>query len=66
MIENTFYKPLTPTFRVEIQNSIAQNMAELNTCEQNGLVSAQKTGLEVLSNLINFLPDGYPIPMKRN
>lgn len=61
-----FYQPLTPAFRAEIQNSISQNMAELNTCKENGLVSAQKTGLKVLSNLINSLQDGYPIPMKRN
>lgn len=65
-MKDTFYKPLTPAFRTEIQNGISQNMAELNTCKQNGLVSAQKTGLKVLSNLINSLPDGYPIPMKRN
>lgn len=66
MIENTFYKPLTPAFRVEIQNSIAQNMAELNTCQNTVYVSAQKTGLNVLSYLIETLPDGYLIPMKRN
>lgn len=66
MIENTFYKPLTPAFRTEIQNSISQNMAELNTCEENVLVSAQKTGLNMLSYWIESLPDGYLIPMKRN
>lgn len=63
---NEFYKPLTPMFREKIQDSISQNMAELNTCQNNAFVSAQKTGLKVLSNLIKFLPDGYPIPMKRN
>lgn len=65
-MHDTFYQPLTPAFRSKIQESITQNMAELNTCKENGLVSAQKTGLKVLSNLINSLPDGYPIPMKRN
>ena len=65
-MDNEFYQPLTPAFRLKIQESISQNMAELNTCKENGLVSAQKTGLKVLSNLINSLPDGYPIPMKRN
>lgn len=65
-MEDTFYQPLTPTFRTEIQNSISQNMAELNTCQNTAYVVAQKTGLNILSNLIKSLPDGYPIPMKRN
>ena len=59
------YKPLTPTFRSEIQKSISSQMQELNTCQDNAFVSAQKVGLTALSNLINALPDGYPVPIKR-
>ena len=59
------YKPLTPTFRSEIQKSISSQMQELNTCQNNVLVSAQKAGLTALSNLINDLPDGYLIPIER-
>ena len=59
------YKPLTPTFRSEIQKSISSQMQELNTCKDNAFVSAQKVGLTALSNLINALPDGYPVPIKR-
>ena len=58
------YKPLTPAFRSEIQKSISSQMQELNTCQDNAFVSVQKVGLTALSNLINALPDGYPIPIK--
>jgi hypothetical protein len=40
-------------------------MQELNTCKDNAFVSAQKVGLIALENLINALPDGYPIPVER-
>ncbi len=59
------YKPLTPTFRSEIQESISSQIQELNTCQNNAFVSVQKVGLTALSNLISALPDGYPIPIER-
>lgn len=58
------YKPLTPIYRSEIQESISSQMQELNTCQNNAFVSAQKVGLTALLNLINALPDGYPIPIE--
>lgn len=58
------YKTLTPSYRAEIQESIKDQMQELNTCQNNAFVSAQKVGLIALSNLINALPDGYPIPIE--
>lgn len=62
---NEEYKPLTPAFRNEIYQSIEDNIVELNACQNNALVSAQKIGLTVLKNLIKSLPDGYPIPVNR-
>jgi hypothetical protein len=59
------YKILTPVYRAEIQESIKDQMQELNTCQNNAFVSAQKVGLTALSSLINALPDGYPIPIER-
>lgn len=61
----TFYKPLTPTFRSDITAGIHKNMTELNACQPNALVTTQKIGLIQLEKLINALPDGYPIPLKR-
>lgn len=59
------YKPLTPKFRSEINMSIDSQVNELNTCRSNGYVSAQRVGLLSLKALINALPDGYPLPMKK-
>lgn len=59
------YKTLTPEFRREINNSIDDNMRQLNTCQENVFVSAQRIGLDCLQKIINTLPDGYPIPMER-
>lgn len=61
----TFYKPLTPALRSDITAGIHKNMTELNTCQPNVIVTAQKIGLIQLEKLINALPDGYPIPLER-
>ena len=60
----TNYKPLTPKFRSEILDGINSQVSELNTCQENAFVLAQKVGLDALQNLIKALPDGYPIPLK--
>ena len=60
------YKPLTPKFRSDILDSINSQVSELNTCQENVFVSAQRVGLDALQNLIKALPDGYPIPIERS
>ena len=65
-MSETFYKPLTPNLRSEINGSIEKQMQELRICQSNVFVSMQIEGLRITKNLINRLPDGYPIPMKRN
>ena len=64
-MSETFYKPLTPKLRNEIIESINNSIAELNTCEQNGLVKEQINAYEVFRKYINSFPDGYPIPFKK-
>lgn len=61
-----FYKPLTPSLRKEINVAIENQIRELETCEKNVFVNAQIVGLNAQKNLINALPDGYPIPMKKD
>lgn len=61
----TSYKPLTPKFRSEIMDSINSQVSELNTCQENAFVLAQRVGLDALQNLIKALPDGYPVPFER-
>ena len=60
----TNYKPLTPKLRNDILDSINSQVNDLNTCQMNAFVSAQKIGLNALENLIKALPDGYPLPLK--
>lgn len=60
----SYYKPLTPKFRSDILDSINSQVSELNACQENVFVSAQRVGLDALQNLIKALPDGYPIPLK--
>ena len=61
----TIYKPLTPALRKDIMVSIDRNMEELNTCQQNAFVAAQKIGLKATRTVINALPDGCLIPFER-
>ena len=65
-MSDIFYKPLTPQLRVDINDSINRNIAELKTCKSNAFVNMQIAGYEATIRLIKGLPDGYPIPMKRN
>lgn len=65
-MSDTFYKPLTPSLRLDINNSIDKNIAELKTCRSNVFVDMQVSSYETLKRLINALPDGYPLPMKKS
>lgn len=65
-MSDTFYKPLTPELRKKINSSIDNNISELRTCNPCTLVNMQITGNMLLKNIINALPDGYPIPMERS
>ncbi|MDD3417904.1 MAG: hypothetical protein PHY47_28595 [Lachnospiraceae bacterium] len=64
-MSDDFYRALTPSFRAEINKSIDDNISELKTCQNNAFVNMQMAGQEALKNLINALPDGYLVPMKR-
>lgn len=64
-MRETFYMPLTPSLRADINASIEKNIAELRTCQRNAFVNMQIAGYEQTKRLINGLPDGYPMPMTR-
>ena len=59
----TNYKPLTPRFRQDINIGFDKQIAELQTCESNALVTMQIEALRTYKRLINGLPDGYPMPL---
>ena len=58
-----YTKPLTPTLRRQINESIERQMVELSECQNTAFVSALKPGLKATKTLIHGLPDGFPIPM---
>ena len=64
-MQETFYKPWTPSLREDINASIEKSISELRTCQSNAFVNMQIAGYEQTKRLINGLPDGYPIPMTR-
>ena len=59
------YKPLTPSFRTEIDDAFDHQIKELKTCEPNALVMAQISALQAYKRIIHGLPDGYPIPIRK-
>lgn len=59
----TRYKPLTPSFRQDINNGFNKQITELKECKPNALVSAQIEALSMCKILINGLPDGYLMPL---
>lgn len=59
----TEYKPLTPSFRRDINIGFNKQIADLQTCKPNTLVNMQIEALQTYKRLINGLPDGYPIPL---
>lgn len=64
-MSDTFYKPLTPDLRGDINRFIDISISDLCTCEQNAFVNVQIIGYKALRNIINALPDGYPLPIKK-
>ena len=59
------YKPLTPSFRIEIDDAFNRQIEELKTCEPNALVMVQISALQTSKRLIHGLPDGYPMPIRK-
>lgn len=57
------YKPLTPSFRQDINISFDNQIADLQTCKSTPLVNAQIEALQIGKMLINKLPDGYLMPL---
>lgn len=59
------HKPLTPSFRAEIDDAFNRQVEELKSCEPNALVMAQISALQAYKRLIHGLPDGYPMPIRK-
>lgn len=60
-----YYEPLTPELRQGTNETIEKELGKLNTCKPTAFVAARRVGLRTTKNLINSLPDGYPVPIAR-
>lgn len=65
-VERTEYVPLTPDIRKAVNGTIDQRIAVLDTCESTPWVNLHRCVNESLRNLINALPDGYPMPVTKS
>ena len=63
--ESTEYVPLTPDMRAATNEAIDRNLETLKTCEDTPWVNMGRVANEVLRNIVNALPDGYPMPITR-
>lgn len=61
-----YYKPLTPDFRDQILSSINDKIREINTCNNTCFKEMYLASYGAFKELINSLPDGYPIPINDN
>ena len=59
------YKPLTPNLRAKIDDAYDKQIEELKTCQPNSLVTIQINVLQASKKLIHWLPDGYPMTIKK-
>lgn len=59
------YRPLTPEFRRELKTIADEQSLDLDACQDTVFVEAQRLGLEAFMMLLNALPDGYPMPLKK-
>ena len=62
----TEYIPLTPAIRESVNNTIDGRLSELDKCDQTAWVSMARIVNVGCKNLINALPDGYPLPITKN
>ena len=63
--ERMEYAPLTPDMRAAVNEGIDRNLEALKTCGDTPWVNMGRCANEALRNLINALPDGYPLPVTR-
>jgi len=59
------YKLLTPDFREQINHGIDRNIEELLSCDRNPYVIGAINAYQILHNMINSLPDGFPIYVEK-
>lgn len=65
MEKETYLTPLTKDMKKSINETIDNRVMELNRCDNTPYTALYKQIYGVARNLINALPDGYPVPVTR-
>lgn len=63
--EETYLTPLTKDMKCSVNMELDKRMQELNRCDDTPYVALYKAAYSITRNLINALPDGYPVPVTR-
>lgn len=62
----TYLTPLTKDLKASVNSEIDRKMEELNRCDETPFVALYRVAYGVTRNLINALPDGYPVPVTKS
>lgn len=65
MERETYLTPLTKDMKGSLNEEIDKRMDALNRCDDTPYVALYKMAYGMTRNLINALPDGYPVPVTR-
>lgn len=60
----TFYKPMTPQMRRDIDRATDKAINELSECQNTPYVEMLKSLYEIQRNVLNSFPDGFLIPFE--
>lgn len=63
--EETYLTPLTKDLRASVNSEIDSRLEELNRCDDTPYTALYRVAYGAAKNLINALPDGYPVPVSR-
>ena len=63
--EETYLTPLTKDMKCSVNMELDRKIEELNGCDNTPYVEMYKVLYGLTRNLINALPDGYPVPVTR-
>lgn len=62
----TYLTPLTKDLKASVNSELERKMEELNRCDETPFVALYRVVYGATRNLINALPDGYPVPVTRS
>ena len=66
MSKTSYIIPMTPEMRENINSALNDRIKEIETCEDTPLKGLYMLTYNSMKTLFNALPDGYPLPVKKD